>query len=366
MSTRNLKRRQAKKDAEVLRALCAVTRAYNCQIKSRLDRLVCDIQLATNRQLDALRDILQDDIDTIRRTFGIVRSNDEFVQLFTKMIENPAEFVFPPKWLLKKYLPAFDSVYPRCALLPEHTRLSLDVHGRSLPDAPGELRLIEAALFEDMASLFNRALRLSQETAQKRATKSVLKESAACRRGAVASAFFVVEAYLNSLAFDHLANHGDSLSTCERDLLSEWDSKRNRVRYASFRDKLIDYPRMILGLEHPPLQENNCAEMAFMLQEAKAYRNAIVHASPVPTPAAALADKERRFWQIGLAVGDWYHASAAPHDLTQSDPSIWIRIIDTSIALLRILECRIHGSEKRLFWLSDRRQDGFFDDSVFE
>ena len=48
----------------------------------------------------------------------------------------------------------------------------------------------------------------------------------------------------------------------------------------SFRDKAIKYPKIILGTEHPPLQESNCPELEFVLTKAKIFRDSIVHASP--------------------------------------------------------------------------------------
>jgi hypothetical protein len=34
--------------------------------------------------------------------------------------------------------------------------------------------------------------------------------------------------------------------------LSEWDAAAGRSRWIKNRDKLVNYPRLVLGLEHPP------------------------------------------------------------------------------------------------------------------
>ena len=47
----------------------------------------------------------------------------------------------------------------------------------------------------------------------------------------------------------------------------------HRAKAISFKDKLIKYPRIILGVQHSPLQPNNCPEMGFIIGKAKIVRD---------------------------------------------------------------------------------------------
>ena len=53
--------------------------------------------------------------------------------------------------------------------------------------------------------------------------------------------------------------------TEEADLLP----KRGRGGFVSFDRKVLDYPKFILGLQHPPLTESNCKEFKILSEKAK-------------------------------------------------------------------------------------------------
>lgn len=59
---------------------------------------------------------------------------------------------------------SFGKVFDRWSLLPPHARIGIDVHGID-PKAGDWIhwRLLEASLFEDLAMLWNEAVRLQQE-----------------------------------------------------------------------------------------------------------------------------------------------------------------------------------------------------------
>ena len=162
--------------------------------------------------------------------------------------------------------------------------LSFDVNALNRVAHPIELRILEAALFEDMCVLFNRGWALHEASGIKPLDKRELNEQAALRRAAVLASFYLVEAYLSSIAFDYLVDHASDPRTSDTDKITEWDHVKDKQRLVAFRDKVLHYPRIILGLPHPPLQENNCPEVKLLLTEAKQFRDAIVHANPRPDP----------------------------------------------------------------------------------
>jgi hypothetical protein len=165
------------------------------------------------------------------------------------------------------------------------------------------------------------------------------------RRAVVTSAFYFIEGYLNGLAYDFLATNKRSLSEKDLGLLTEWEATKNAPRYARFRDKLLHYPRIILGQEHPPLQENNCEPLRFMLEQVKTLRDAIVHASPVTIdPAEAMSAKELT--------------------LFNSDPDLIDRIVDKAVELVRIIETTVRGNDAFLDWLKER-EHGRFPEAAF-
>jgi len=62
--------------------------------------------------------------------------------------------------------------------------------------------------------------------------------------------------------------------------LLEWDCKKNKRGLVSFERKISEYPKIMLGLKHPPLTITNCPSLKVLLGDAKEYRDSIVHQSP--------------------------------------------------------------------------------------
>lgn len=255
---------------------------------------------------------------------------------------------------------------PGLQLYPEHTQLSLDIHGVKPATAPGEVRILEAALFEDMCALFNRAWDLAPAASADGAAKPLRKECAASRRATVLAAFYTIEAYLNSLAFDYLM-HADREPSADMDMITEWDHKRERPKLVGFRDKLLQYPRIITGARQPPLQESNCSPLRELLDVSKALRDSVVHASPRPDPFGTHSSKELRFWRLGSTTPITFQSASGEMQPETADPTRLVTsTVDNAIALIRTIEHTVHGHVKRLFWVHDRADDGRFPLSVFE
>jgi hypothetical protein len=350
----------------LLRAYLVFGRQYGSDVRESLDEVLNEIPRLTDRELDAQIVQSRGNLDSFVEHFGPMLPPAEFERRYRNACAASADFMFIHKWELCSMFSKVQHVLPWMRRLPEHTRISLDVHGRYPADSPGEVRILEAAIFEDMCAQLNAAMALIPKVLSRSASKVEQKSAASFRRGAVLGAFYLVESYLNSIAFDHLVNHADRLSQTDIDRLTEWDSGKGRGRFVSFREKLLSYPRLVTGAAGPPLQENNCEEISFLLEEAKGFRDAIVHASPHPTRATSEFDKEARFWQLGESRPFWYYSEEDISALQTQPSDLWVEIVDKSIRLLEKLETVIHGSTTRLFWLHRRGTDGCFAAVVFD
>jgi len=230
--------------------------------------------------------------------------------------------------------------------LAEHAIVIIDPRGKIYDAAPGQgfaHRLLEQSLYEDMCVLFNSAKRLADSDADSPLKNA--QEQAFCR-SALTAAFNFVEAYLNGIAVDYLSAHHQTVSEGHRMELSEWDHVKQRSRFLSLKDKLVRYPRIVLGAKHPPLTEDNCQELKFIVQQAKLTRDAIVHPSPAPDPRT-------------LDLAKYTAVDLANICETQL-------VVDNAVSLVRRLDMTIHGSDRRVsVWLHERDKDGYFSLGVF-
>jgi hypothetical protein len=295
-----------------------------------------------------LRDFYKSQIIKARHTYGITPSSKELLDLL-KYIETVSEHqvVWVPIWALRRWFKNSDSIILPHSQTFYHGSFAIDPSGAlySGKVRPFETRFLEVTLFEDMCVLFN----LTKEYHHNRRddeSKKVFKQRLALQRATIVAAFNVVEAYLNGIAFDYVEIHGEQVTGEAKMLLTEWDFVRQRPRYMSLRDKLLSYPRLILGLEHPPLQESNCEELKFVVETAKRYRDAIVHSSPAPNVISMDIEKERAVYSIDFETVE--------------------RIVDATVTLISKLEEKVNGGKQRLeAWLHPRSSNGMFPDVVF-
>lgn len=368
LTTSERKRLELRKLMAEYHALVVLSRQYSADMRRGRDQAIAMIPHRTNRELDENIAFLSEELAALRNFLKPTQPVSFYID-FVKRVEATLgrdQHLFLPKWQLSQFFRGLRDLR-HFEELPEHTLLSVDVHGISRAGEPGEVRILEAALYEDMCSMFNRAWALTPLAYRPDGPKAVIKEAAATRRAAVLAAFYMVEAYLNSIAFDHLTRHGKKLSGPNLDRITEWDHANAKERLVSFRDKLLSYPRIIMGLQHPPLQENNCPEVAFLLREAKEFRDAIVHANPRPEPFTNDSKKEMRFWRIGSATAFTYVTGDSATAAGNADPpSEWIETVDCAIAVVEKIECLLHGDTSRLFWLKRRPAEGPFDPTVFD
>lgn len=139
---------------------------------------------------------------------------------------------------------------------------------------------------------------------------------------------------------DHYFAQKHKLDPKEKSALSEGQ------RSLRFREKLLQFPKIILGTKHPPFLENNCPEIAFLIGQAKKSRDAIVHPTSIPNLKTFEPEREQQF-----------------HSLTFEEVE---QSVDSAISLVRKIQTCIRGETKRIQWLRDRAEDGLFPDSTFD
>lgn len=337
--------------------LLVLARQFGPDDRDQLDANYSEVERLTVRELERFLTEVDGRVTDLRRILRARITPPALSKLLREALERPEQLLFLPKFLVLKWVPGLEDAIPALKDVPEGARLSFDVWGMHPKGHPGELRILEAALFEDMALHFNQAISLDRaeqlpRTDTRRLTirgKLPLKRKWASLRAALTSAFFTLEAYLNSIAFDHLQRHGDTLTEKDLTYLTEGDAGANaghgRERYLSLREKLLQYQRIILGVAHAPLQENNCEALRIVVGHSKRFRDAVVHASPKTPTAPSMVDKEQAFLLLDLGTV--------------------ATVIDATVELIEAIETQIHGTTRRLFWLQRRTAEGVFPDSAF-
>ena len=330
---------------ELTQEFTAITLLTHAIDKGALARLAADetkVMTATSRRvLRAYITIRRKDVALWRDEKEVRASRQELIEILGVLRATPpGKLCFVRKAHLARLI-GWCEHYPR----PAHCQIGIPKDGIDLKQWVMDFRLLEALLYEDMCALYNLALDLSKESEKATESRVRLKQAEAVKRAVVTSAFYFVESYLNGIAFDFLATANRTLSEKDLRLLTEWDTSRGEPRYARFRDKLLHYPRIVLGLEHPPLQENNCEPLAFLLEQIKVLRDAIVHASPV-------------------TLGGNEAMSAKELALFEMDPQLIDSVVDQAIALVRLLERTVRGHDNFLDWLVERNH-GRFPEAAF-
>jgi hypothetical protein len=284
------------------------------------------------RQLREHLHTIQSQIKTLRRGFGVKASRDELLTWIEMASEPGQVYCWRQVADVSEMLSHYDSYD-----YPAHAWISTDPNG--IQRGPSfEVRLLEATFFEDMAMLFNMARDTAALVGHSSAASSDKKRGSALNRAAAVAAFSFVESFLNGLATDHLHKNGSNLGEKDRDVLSD------RRRRDGMKDKLLKYPRVILGTTEPPLCEENCPELTFVVKAAERLRHAIVH--PIAGTAGSGRSPER---------------DVALFYLQHSEIEL---LVDNVIALARRI-LKVIGKPEPA-WLLDRGKDGFFPRETFD
>jgi hypothetical protein len=280
-------------------------------------------------------------IGQLRSKYKIRAASAKILELWSALEKSPGKVFMIPLHLHREFFREHDKLFDLKSW-PEHTLIELDYGTYRTASGVFELHLPEVIQYEAMCALFNLASGMRSKNNQ-HASKREVKTATALERATIMSAFSFVEAYLNGIARNHYHLNKDKLDSETCILLTEWDEKARRNCYVTFREKLIKYPKVILGVTHPPLQENNCPDIKFLIESAKIHRDSAVH----PAPSIQMED---------MAKEVAFHAI----ELEQV-----MRIVDASISVIRKIHLTIASNSTPLAWLLDRGPDGLFPDSVF-
>lgn len=271
-----------------------------------------------------------------RRRLNVNATFAELEQIFSQAEQLPdgKSLLFPEHYAVK-YFPGYDYGLPFFDLLPLHANLMLSWSGAV------EWSLLEAKVYEDMASLSNLAERTlaSAGTAPEQR-----KQAAALFRAAGLTAVIFVEAFLNGVAADYYLEHFQVVDDSTKGLLLDWDFVRDRPKFLSVKDKFLRYQRVILGVEHAPVQESNCPELAYFITAARNFRDAIVHPAPDILDHVPLSKQNLLFTHT---------------------PEQARKAISSAIQLVHRLTSVLYGNQDRLFWLIEPGEDGYFSSDAF-
>ena len=347
-------RRKAEVAYREYRVLMILAGWLTGQDRGQIDKSLAILPQLPRKRLQAEYSKLRLEIAELRRRLGAKASLAEYERLLKTHGEEAygergSTLLFVPKWMLEQhYFSHYERAFPLFTSLPPHARIGIDVEGIRRSVRPEiTWHLLEAKLFEDMALLWNSTLGASASSQSCPHPPHAWKWLEALVRAAGRSAFYLVEGYLNGLAFDVLimAQPGD-LSDEEITKLREWDTKGNRPRLLSLRDKLLQYPRIAAGQQNPIIQESNCPEMKLIIEYEGHIRHALVH----PTPK----------------IEEWKETDLRESVFFVLSPDEVGKIVDASIALIRKVSEVTSGKFGDVdVWLFSRGSDGKFPEKAF-
>jgi hypothetical protein len=323
--------------------LLVFTQELSGRSRKDMAMVLAQHETATAHQLRNFRDGLKKNLRHLSVKYGCKLTVPQLAREYKRLFEARATISYIHKWDIDEvYFANYAKVWPGWQKQPPHMLIGLDFNG----ELNGEYFLPEATLYEDMCFSFNSAVALEPELGKRPIDKSKVKAHAFYQRGAVLAAFYFVEAYLNGIAFDFVFRHGQSATQQELDFLREWDSNKSREKWVKFRDKLLQYPKIIIRAQNPPLTETNCPSSQIIVSEAREIRDSLVHWSPRPDRAT------------GSTVKTGWLMDMKPAKLTQ--------VVDAAVTLVKRLNTELGTHGQDLHWLHERDSSGVFPKEAFQ
>ena len=260
MSVKELKK-ELTRIYEELEHLLVFTYQMDVRQRAELEALKRRADRSTAKWLRQERDHQKENIHELRKLSGCKVSAAELSSLYEDLYARPGHQLELPKWMIDKELfRNYAAVHPAWKLYPPHAFVPFDPSGESCGRNLYQYHLPEAVLYEDMCIAYNLSISPAVDLKIPR-----VKTTGCMQRCATLSAFYFVESFLNGIAFDFFICNEGTISPEDTEALLEWDATKNRERWLNFRDKILKYPRIILGLKHPPLTEQNCDELKLLL-----------------------------------------------------------------------------------------------------
>jgi len=245
---------------------------------------------------------LEAEIAWLRIELGAIATDDELRGLHAEAVSRAQQGnVYLPKWYVEAKLFAnYERVLPRWPDMKDHAFVILDSATGRKTNAVFEL---EGALFRDVQFLLA-ICRESAATAPDFRARPAEQQHRlhSSLRSVTTVVFHFLEAYLNGLGFDCIHRHCQGLSADEKELLAEWDSKRNAIRYVSFEKKLFRYPVIVGRAEGIAIDMSGCRPAHYIAGEGKKRRDALTHPSPYPDPASGTLEKFQLLATLSLGT----------------------------------------------------------------
>jgi hypothetical protein len=335
-----------------------------------IEQFVSKLPSMSKRELEGYETRLENLIGELRRDYGVVPNRTELTETVGRALAGaygdgavyPVAHTYISKGWFEANIRHYAKVLKTFDILPVHARIGLPVPPQN---ASTDIFLPEAVLFENAAMLFNECLLMSQD-AETLLTQLKLKRYRALLHSCYSTAFHFIEAYLNGIAFNFAYKKAGFLKEEDFSMLLEFDLEKQRQRNVSFRNKLLQYPRILTGNRHPPLTESNVPEMNILLGEGKQFRDAIVHPSPRPSIDEILKRARTLDGHAAAALRSRGEVVLNKEDyLIQSDFASLTRVIDATIAVVRRIEEAIDGYMIKLGYLTNRGGDGLFPPETF-
>ena len=335
------------------RAIRILTNTLTASERAAIDSTLQNIEQMPTTELRKWAKSFDSTLNWAIKHYGVVGSLEE--------LEEPIRLDFPDdrymgwglRFISKAYLcelfQHYENALPVFPKLPPHGRVGLDVYAIGNTKGTMETFQLEASLFEDMAALWNTALASSSKNRDSKSTpfdrKLAIKNTAALGRAAAKAAFNLLEGYLNGLALDILLTQ--SVSDENRRILSEWDEERKRSLSLSLRDKILQYPKIAIGRDHPPIQESSTPAMKLVLNLERQVRHALIHPTPWVSFRNPSEDREQIFFQLEIE-------DVAP-------------ICDAVLDLISIIAETVGNAYGDVsLWLIKRGADGRFPEEAFQ
>jgi hypothetical protein len=282
------------------------------------------------------------EVARLEEHFGVVGPLEQLERVFNEPLEREGTVHFMSKFDMLRMFTHYERALPIFPQLPLHGRVTVDSAAVSSHRTLGFF-LLEASLFEDMATLWNAARSATEIADRPDSTFPQIKAATAFRRATAKAAFAVIEAYLNGIALDVLRMR--TVTSEVEEQLEEWSQRRDRPRYLALRDKILQYVKIACDVHEPPIQESNSRPMSILLEAEKQVRNSLVH----PTARLTRGDpegRERVFFYL-------------PLDQVRE-------ICDATTALIRHISETIGPSFGDVsWWLFDRAEDDRYPETTF-
>ena len=317
--------------------------------KEKVDQILKRISTMSRQVLKSRLGELQKEVNELINYFG-VKANLRQLEFYTNTKNIPegveGKYLYISKYHLGQIFEHYEKSLPNFPYLPPHAKIAIDLLGIRIIPGHTEVFQLEMSIFFDMAILWNSSLELTNKLLPCNNVDHVkVKRFNALKRSTVKAAFNLIEAYLNGMGLDIMITQ--QVSDKDHAKLSEWDKSKSRHKMLSLRDKLLQYPKIALQCDHPPLDENRCKEMKQLLEYEKGIRHALIH--PTPKYSDLRPDEHRERFYFDL-------------DIKQVS-----EIVDLVINSIFLLSNTIGNKfEDPSYWLYKRNESGFFSEEIFK